>query len=417
MYRLRPVTLSNWVCGEKGSKDAILPESVAIELRLDGEAPIDLLRPAASSLKASLAASFPAKDAEAGATLAVYADPGHPLKPASKYTIRVTARSRNGGVLSPEVGTWQFNTEAEPAVHAVQFDLDLNNPAVRWHGGFFTGFCNVAFCTSHANRIPTYELMEQVRRTSPRAWSLQRDFWLTGMEQNSHLFPINLPNIVRERETRHISAIEPAGNGTLLRVEDFFGHEQYGIPSGRPVSDDYRPGDEILVADGVHSGRAKVVKADDRERSVLVTGLTAPAGGWKLAYARPLPTKEDPNAPGLFPPGGCHLIKFKPCGTPVYYWGRLDLEWDLDHRRFQRRVLPNFADCAGRSVDRRSGLDNRQGLRRAARGRPCDRRPHHRPLRRRGPDLSVEHIQRAGPVLVLLAIGLERASKVLRLHD
>ena len=60
-----------------------------------------------------------------------------------------------------------------------------------------------------------------------------------------------------------------------------------------------------------------VVRADDRERTVLVSGLTTPPGGWKLAYAGPLPTKEDPNAPGLFPPGGCYLRKFRPCGTPA----------------------------------------------------------------------------------------------------
>ena len=32
--------------------------------------------------------------------------------------------------------------------------------------------------------------------------------------------------------------------------------------------------------------------------------------------------------PGLFPPGGCYLRKFNPVGTPCFYWGRLDKEWD-----------------------------------------------------------------------------------------
>src|SRR5207248_1033577 len=102
-----------------------------------------------------------------------------------------------------------------------------------------------------------------------------------------------------------------------------------------------------LIADGVNHARAKVIAADDKERSVLVSRINSPAGGWKIAYAGPLPKKENPDAPGLFPPGGCYLRKFRPCGTPAYYWGRLDREWDLSVKRFHRRVLPNFADAPG----------------------------------------------------------------------
>ena len=43
-----------------------------------------------------------------------------------------------------------------------------------------------------------------------------------------------------------------------------------------------------------------------------------------------------PDAPGLFPPGGCYLRKLSPAGTPVYYWGRLDRQWDLAVQRFGR---------------------------------------------------------------------------------
>ncbi len=64
-------------------------------------------------------------------------------------------------------------------------------------------------------------------------------------------------------------------------------------------------------------------------------------------YSRPLPQKEDPDAPGLFAFGGCYLLKFKPAGTPCYYWGRLDREWDLGVKRYERRLVVNFADAAG----------------------------------------------------------------------
>ena len=49
------------------------------------------------------------------------------------------------------------------------------------------------------------------------------------------------------------------------------------------------------------------------------------------------------------------MRKFNPCGTPAYYWGRLDCEWDVSHRQFHRRMVPNFADAPGDlSLDGRS---------------------------------------------------------------
>jgi Glycosyl hydrolases family 39 len=333
---------------EKGSSDVVLPESVAVELQPEGGEAFALLRPNRQFADGVSGRLMPGKGDGGRGTLAVYLEPAGKLRPSTRYTIRVSAKSRAGAELPAKAGTWTFTTEAEGKKHALEFELDLDGPAVHWQGGFFTGFCSPGFCTSHATRIPTYELMDQVRKTAPRAWSLQRDFWMTGMEHRPQaMMTSNQPNIVRERETRRITAIDKHADGSLLRLEDFFGHEQYGIESNRPLSADYHLGDEVLVADGENYSRAKVVKADDEARTVLVSGLSAPADGWKLAYAGPLPRKEDPNAPGLFPPGGCYLRKFKPCGTPAYYWGRLDFEWDLDHRRFHRRLLPNFADAPG----------------------------------------------------------------------
>jgi hypothetical protein len=329
--------------GAKGGPDPVLPESVTIELQPDGDPAVSVLKPDKQFAGGYSGRFLPDK----GLKLAVYVDPAKPLRPATTYTVRVTAKTRGGATLPEKAGTWRFTTEAEPKPHAIDFELNLKDQAVRWQGGFFTGFCNVAFCSSRAHRIPTYDLMAKVRKTAPRAWSLQRDFWLTGMEHRPQLFSHTLPNIVRERETRRITAVDEHADGRLLKVEDFLGHEQYGIASGRPVSGDYHAGDEVIVTDGVHSSKAKVVKADDRAGTVLVSGLDTPKGGWKLGYDAAAPKKEDPNAPGLFPPGGCHLMKSRPHGTPAYYWGRLDTEWDLVVRTYGRRVMPNFADAPG----------------------------------------------------------------------
>ncbi|HDP34232.1 MAG TPA: hypothetical protein ENN29_03880, partial [Candidatus Hydrogenedentes bacterium] len=127
----------------------------------------------------------------------------------------------------------------------------------------------------------------------------------------------------------------------------FFGHEQYGIASNRPVSEDYHPGDEVLIADGVNSACAFVITAHDNARTVRVTDFDDPPAGWQLEYTRPLPVAENPDAPGFFPPGGAYLRKFNPVGTPRYYWGRVDHEWDIIQGTYGRRVIPRFADAIG----------------------------------------------------------------------
>jgi hypothetical protein len=274
----------------------------------------------------------------------VYIEPGTKLKPQTRYAVRVAA----GIDKRTDVGFWNFTTESAPAVHPTSYQLDLNTPPVQWHGQFFSGICDVIFCTRAGQYGPTMDLMDQARKEHPKAWSLQRGFWLTGFEDRppSGFFPSNLPNIVRERETRRISAMTQTKDAIVLHVEDFFGHEQYGIPGGRPVADDYHGGEQVLIADGVHDARAKVIATDSAVGTVTVSPFATPQDGWKIAYEGKLAAREDPDAPGLFPPGGCYLRKFDPTGTACYYWGRLDKEWDLAHRA-GRRVVVNFADAPG----------------------------------------------------------------------
>lgn len=341
-----------------GAKDdPLLAESVLISLQASGGDRIDVLRSGQRFAKGASGWLRPMRltagaDLTAAATegLAVYIEPGQPLRPATTYMVRVTARSQRGAELPKATGTWSFTTEAAPGVRPLKVSLDLGSPPVQWHGAFFSGVCNVVFCTRAATFGPTYHMMNEARKQHPRAWSLQRDIWM-GTEEQSPWYDIilgrGLPNIVRERETRRIAAMEKHKDGMLLRVEDFFGHQQYGIPSGRPVGDDYHLGDEVLVADGVHDARAKVLAADSKASTVLIGPIAEPAGGWKIAYEAPLPVRENSDSPGLFPPGGCYLRKFRPHGTPCYYWGRLDKEWDIEHRRCGRRLLPNFCDAPG----------------------------------------------------------------------
>ncbi|MFQ5804867.1 MAG: HEAT repeat domain-containing protein [Phycisphaerae bacterium] len=333
----------------------MLADSVAVKLQPEDGKAFDILRPGRQFTPGYSGRLLVRRAGRDGESLAVYVDSERDLRPSTTYAVRVVARSRRGAELVPKDGTWSFTTEPAPSMHRISFGLDLTTRPVRWHGAFFSGFCKPSFCTSSSNRIPSYELMDDVRKLYPKAWSLQRDFGMTGMEHQPKFLSGNLANLVRERETRRITVVEHRQDEILLRVEDFFGHEQYGIPSARPVSEDYHPGDEVLIADGVHNARAKVLTPDDKDSTVLVSAFETPPGGWKLEYTRPLPKKQDPHAPGLFPPSGCYLRKFRPSGTPHYYWGRLDKEWDLVHGRFGRRLIPNFTDAPGDlSVDGRN---------------------------------------------------------------
>ncbi len=338
----------------RADDDVVLRESVAVRLTPAGHAACSILGEDVQFGPGYHGFLRSVTDRRTGPKLVVYIDSDLELLPETAYTIQVAARSRDGAELPPDAGKWQFTTETRPTTAPVNFALQLDAPAVRWHGGFFTGFCGVTFGGNQDSRMSTFELMDEVRRTAPRAWSLQRDFWLTGMEHQPQLMAV-LPNIVRERETRRIVGIDRLATGTVLKVEDFYGHQQYGIPGGQPPSGDYRAGDEVLIADGVHDARAKVVAVDDAAGTVTVTDIATPDEGWKLAYSGSISEAENPNAPGLFPHGGTYLRKFSPCGVPVYYWGRLDHEWDLAHRRFGRRLIVNFADAPGDlSIDGRN---------------------------------------------------------------
>jgi hypothetical protein len=327
----------------KGAAGPVDPASVTLALQPDGREASPLLSAGGTFAEGARGWIKPKSELSGAKALAVYVEPGRALDPATRYTVRVGA---GGG----EAGSWSFTTEPDPATHArpVAFALDLGAAPVRWHGRFFSGICNVIFCSQRENYGPTYALMGEAHRAHPGAWDYQRDFWPTGTEfRPAGFLPQRLPNLVRERETRRIAAMEVDKEQIRLKVEDVFGHDQYGVEAGRPLDGDYRPGDEVLIADGVHDARAKVVAVDDGARTVTVTTFAAPEGGWKVAYEGPPPTREDPDAPGLFPPGGCYLRKFNPVGTPVYYWGRLDKEWDLAHRTYGRRLMVNFADAPG----------------------------------------------------------------------
>lgn len=288
--------------------------------------------------------------------VAVYVEPGEALAHATRYEVHVRARSRAGSSLPDASGTWSFTTQAAPSNEPIALAVDMTRAPVTWKGAFFSGFCSVVSCSRAIDHAETNALMARAREAHPRAWMLKRDPWLTQNEDRKPSWAIFMDpkfmNIVRERETRRVAALEPCDQGTRLRLEDLFGHEQYGVPSNRLLSEDFHPGDRVLVADGVNTQAAKVVALDDAARTVVVDALAAPPGGWLLAYQEPAPTADDADAPGRFRAGGCTLRKLDPPGTACFFWGRLDKEWDQDVKRLRRRLVVNFTDATSHlSID------------------------------------------------------------------
>lgn len=358
-----------WVAGQNEPAETIDPDSITVRLESEGAEPLLLLKKG-GELASGVSGSIREMEIGGNPGVAVSLDPETILKPGTTYTVQIHAQTKEGSAFvetesfyrpmlmtfratggearpaGPE--TWTFTTEPTTEVYEVVMPLDLSQKPVHWHGAFFSGVCNVQFCTSEELYGPTYELMREARRDHPNAWSFQRDFWLTGTAYRpSIIFTETLPNIVREKETRRIHSIERTDEGVLLRLEEYFGHQQYGVESGRPLSEDYQPGYTVMVADGIHDARAEVLAVDDQAGTLLLDALPSVEGGWQIDYTAPLPEAEAPDFPGLFPSGGAYLRRFDPHGTAVYYWGRLDKEWDLVHGTYQRRVLPNFVDATG----------------------------------------------------------------------
>jgi len=87
------------------------------------------------------------------------------------------------------------------------------------------------------------------------------------------------------------------------------------------------------------------------------------AGSWPTPA--PCRRPKDPHAPGLFPPGGCYLLKFKPSGNaPLLLGPRRQGMGTSPTGGSAGRLMVNFTRRPGRSGHRRTQLDHDERLRR-----------------------------------------------------
>jgi glycosyl hydrolase family 39 (putative alpha-L-iduronidase) len=251
-----------------------------------------------------------------------------PLLPATTYTVGVFARSTGGSTVDPTSARWSFTTRPSLDGESVGWALDLGAPTVQWRERWFAGEVKPSFDSSRMfDQEPVYRMVDAARADAPEFFVQQRDFpYLGDYWQGGGFFDGN-PNVVRERETRRITEVADAGSVSILSVTDLAEGPLFGIRPGRPLWDDYHPGDQVLVADRFHSEVAAVLSVDDARGLIAVRRLKTPAADWVLDYPGSMPM-DNPATPDNFSYPLGALRKYRPSGTPVYYWARVDDELD-----------------------------------------------------------------------------------------
>jgi len=276
--------------------------------------------------------------------LALYLVPDGELPPRTSCQVRIEATSRSGLALGRD-GHVAFTTRAarDDAPALLRGDAART---VRFEQRVFSGLLKPSFDTSELfGQVESYELLHAIEGPPPRpaAGSLQRDWPLCGDYWTNWIFDGD-PNLVREKETRLVTAIGDGAAGELvLRTADLPERELYGIEADRPLAPDFPVGCKVLVVDAKESREAEVVAVDEAARTVRVRADPPPrrATDW-LVPAAPRFPPDAPQTPGHFAQPAAWLKKLRPCGTPACWFERLDHEWDLVHGRFGRRLVVCF---------------------------------------------------------------------------
>lgn len=185
--------------------DSVNPDSVSAIIRQVNGETLVILEKEQKFVNGFSGCIFELKD-RSGQLLSLYFDNNIPLDYNKEYSIIITASSFGGAALTEPEGIIKFTTSASTNRHKISHELDINNnKPTKWHGQFFGGLLKPSFCTTLRMALKREEFINQARKEYPKAWNLQRDFWLTGFEHNPDRRSFRyLPNIVREKETRLI---------------------------------------------------------------------------------------------------------------------------------------------------------------------------------------------------------------------
>ncbi|UCF69212.1 MAG: hypothetical protein JSV80_08010 [Acidobacteriota bacterium] len=318
----------------------VAADTITATLTPQGGEPIPMLNAGQSFAAGFSGELYHNIDRSADKGEAVYLVPDDPLLFSTTYTVTVYAETTTGEPINPAQDSFSFTTRAEIIDPSISWSVDLQGPTVSWHGWFHSGILKPNFNTSRVfDQLDSYDLMDTVTAINPDAFSLQRDWPLTGDFWMNGVFD-GQPNVVREQETRQITQVQTLASNTVLTVTDLEEGPLYGIPPDRPLSSDYHPGDLVTVTDASHYESAEVLSVDDNARTVTVSRLTSSI--WYCSYSGSHPP-DDPDTPDNFTRPLCYLRKLDPIGTPRYYWARVNDEWDIVHGQHGRRLQVNWS--------------------------------------------------------------------------
>jgi hypothetical protein len=365
-----------------------------LELTLTSAAPQLDARPLVEhGAPTAAAARVVVSPSSAQESLALYVEPAQPLLPDRVYDVAVTLRSKSGLSVDSGSSHWSFSTRGSPEETTLELSGDASR-VVHFEQRVFSGTLKPNFDTTELLRqVATDELASSVvgPPPHPNGVSLERDWPLCGDYFTNDFFDGD-PNLVRERETRRVTKIVDVAPGTAgheleLTLADLPEGPLYGIAKERPLAPDFPLGSTVLLVDDAESYELSVTRVDDATRTIRVSGQQPrdllldipvrrpePPGflvdnprmrelWWQQQFAatHPMVFSDDcPRAaevhlfePPVFPPDSAavpghfasritRLVKLDPPGTPVFWFGRLDHEWDMVHRRFGRRLVVGF---------------------------------------------------------------------------
>ena len=292
---------------------------------------------------------------DAAQIVELYLVPDRPLAAATECTVTLRAASKLGAELDASRARFTFKTRDAWRSGPVALHGSCD-ATVDFAQRVFSGTLQPDFDTTLLfDQLPTCELLQAIPGPEPHpaAASLERDWPLCGDYWTNAFFDGD-PNFVRERETRRVVAIETetaappgANEGEVttwrVHVEALPEAALYGIAADRPLAPDHPLGSRVLIADESRSIDATVVSVD--EEAHVVTLDVAPATQLPTTWRAPPPPQfppDDPRTPANFARGLVRLLRLDPPGTPAFWFGRVDHQWDLVHARFGRRLVVNF---------------------------------------------------------------------------
>jgi hypothetical protein len=324
-------------------QDGVDPDSIVATIEKEGHPPVTMFGPGQVFHPGYSGAVIPEFFASPDFGHGFYIAPDAALDPLATYTVHVSGQTKlTETPIDPATSTWSFTTRRDLAGSALAMAVDLGDPTVHWAGYWFAGEVKPNFNTSRVfDQEGVYDLIEAAAQRAPGFFAEQRDYPWMGDYWQATIFDGN-PNLVRERETRRILEFRDFASATELTLTDLEERALYGIPPGRPLSEDYHVDDLVLVCDATQSEVRRVLAVDDAANTVRVEKLETPAASWSTGDPSSAP-QDDPDTPDHFTHPLAALRKYSPVGTPVYYWERLDDELDQHVAHGRRPQVNPFA--------------------------------------------------------------------------